>query len=240
MVGRGHDLAQLVGDQHDGDAALLQRRQDAEELVGLLRRQHGAGLVQDQDPGAAEQHLQDFDALLLAHRQVGDLRVGIDGKPILARQALELGARRGEAARQQRPALGAQHQVLQHGEGVDQHEMLVDHADAVGDRVVRVVHAHGLAVDADLARIGAIEPVEDAHQGRLAGAVLADDAGDGALGDGQRHAAHGMHAAERLLDAGKLDRRGCHHCKHRSDFPAFPVFPAESLVLAFSPTPNRL
>ena len=165
---------------------------------------------------------------------------GLTVEPVLARQPLELGARRGEAARQQRPALGAQHQVLQHGEGVDQHEMLVDHADAVGDRVVRVVHAHGLAVDADLAGIGAIEPVEDAHQRRLAGAVLADDAGDRALGDGKRHAAHGMHAAERLLDARKLDRRGCHHCKHQSDFPAFPVFPAESLVLAFSPTPNRL
>jgi len=26
----------------------------------------------------------------------------------------------------------------------------------------------------------------------------------------------------------------------QSDFPAFPVFPAESLVLAFSPTPNGL
>ena len=134
--------------------------------------------------GAAEQHLQDLDALLLADRQVGDLRVGIDGEPVFARQPRQLGARRGEAAGQQRPALGAQHQVLQHGEGVDQHEMLVHHADAVGDRVVRAVHAHRLAVDADLAGIGAIEPVEDAHQRRLAGAVLADDAGDRALLDG--------------------------------------------------------
>ena len=160
------------------------------------------------------------------------LRVGIDRKPVLARQPLELGARRGEAAGQQRPALGAQHQVLQHGEGVDQHEMLVDHADAVGDRVVRVVHAHRLAVDADLAGIGAVEPVEDAHQRRLAGAVLADDAGDGALGDGERHAAHGMHAAERLLDA---EARSPGAITAHRDFPAFPIRRAG----VRSPTPNR-
>ena len=53
-------------------------REDAEQLVGLLRRQHGARLVEDQDARAAEQHLQDLDPLLLADRQIGDQRIGID------------------------------------------------------------------------------------------------------------------------------------------------------------------
>src|SRR5258708_5661384 len=115
------------------------------------------------------------------------------------------------AARQQRSALGAQHQVLQYGEGADQHEVLMDHADAVRDGIARVLHADGAALDADFARVGVVEAVEDAHQGRLAGAVLAHDAGDRALLDAQRHAAHGMHGAERFLDALELDRRdGCH------------------------------
>ena len=136
------------------------------------------------------------------------MRVGIDREAVLARQPLELGARRRQAAREQRAALGAQHHVLQHGESVDQHEMLVDHADAGGDGVARVLHADRPAVDPDLARIGLVEAVEDAHQGRLAGAVLADDAGDRALLDAQRHAALGVHAAERLSIPLKLDRRG--------------------------------
>ena len=38
-------------------------------MVGLLRREHAGGLVQDQDVGAAEQRLEDLDPLLHAHRQ---------------------------------------------------------------------------------------------------------------------------------------------------------------------------
>ncbi len=108
-------------------------------MVGLLRRQHGGRLVEDQDARAAVERLQDLDPLLQADRQVADERVGIDVEPVLARQARQLGAGRREAARQQRAALGAEHDVLEHGEVVDQHEVLVDHADAGGDRVARAV-----------------------------------------------------------------------------------------------------
>ena len=77
-VGDRHDLAQLVRDQDDGHAARAQGAQDAEQLIGLLRRQHRGRLVEDQDARAAIQRLQDLDALLLADRQVADQRVGID------------------------------------------------------------------------------------------------------------------------------------------------------------------
>src|SRR6185436_16123747 len=63
-----------------------------------------------------------------------------------------------------------------------------------------------LAVDADLAAIGAVIAVEDVHQGRLAGAVLADDAVDRALGDAERHIPVGMNRTEPLVDADGLDR----------------------------------
>ena len=39
---------------------------DLEQLVRLLRRQHGGRLVEDEDVGAAVERLQDLDALLLA------------------------------------------------------------------------------------------------------------------------------------------------------------------------------
>src|SRR3546814_15456095 len=53
------------------------------------------------------------------------------------------------------------------------------HADAGGDGVARRADRHRPPVDEDLAAVGLVEAVEDAHQRRLAGAVLADDAVDG-------------------------------------------------------------
>ena len=205
LVGHAQYLTQLVGDQHDRDTTVTQHAQDLQQPVGLLRRQHGAGFVQDENAGAAKKHLEDLDPLLFAHRQVGHERIGIDGEPVFAHEPRQLRPGRCQAAGQQRAAFGAQDQVLQYGEAVDQHEMLVDHADAVADRVARARHLDRPSVDQDLAGIGPMEPVEDAHQGRLAGAVLAHDAGDTAAFDPQRGAAHRLHAAERLVDPPKLD-----------------------------------
>ena len=108
---------------------------------------------------------------------------------------------------QQRAALDAEHDVLQHRERLDQHEVLVHHADAGRDRRVGGVDGGLLAVDADRAGIGLVEAVEDRHQGRLAGAVLADDAVDRALGDGEVDVLVGVDRAEALVDADQLDRR---------------------------------
>ena len=56
-----------------------------------------------------------------------------------------------------------------------------------------------LAADADLAAVGLVEAVEDRHQRRLAGAVLADDAVDGAALDFQIDVAIGADRAEALV-----------------------------------------
>jgi hypothetical protein len=76
-----------------------------------------------------------------------------------------------------------------------------------------------LAADADLAGIGLVVAVEDAHQGRLAGAVLADDAVDRAARDGDGDGTVGMDGAETLVDADQFDgrsrirRRGGRHAR---------------------------
>ena len=164
--------------------SLRQRAQDAEELVGLLRRQHAGRLVEDQDPGAAIRATFRISTRCCSpDRQIADERVGIDVQAVVARQPLQLGARRGEAlARSSGAALGAEHDVLQHGEILHQHEMLVHHADAVRRwRRAGCAMRTGLPSMQDLAAVGLVEAVEDAHQRRFAGAVLADDAGDRAL-----------------------------------------------------------
>ena len=68
--------------------------------------------------------------------------------------------------------LEAEDDVLGHGEDRDQHEVLVDHADAPPDGIAGVGEAHRFAVDADLAGIGVQQAEQDVHEGGLAGAVL--------------------------------------------------------------------
>ena len=177
-VGDRHDLAQLVGDQDDGLALLAEALEHDEQLVRLLRRQHGRRFVEDQDLGAAIERLEDFDPLLQPDRQIVDQRVGIDLEAIGVAQLLQRGAGLAQAILQQRAAFDAQHDVLQHGEIVHQHEMLMHHADARGDGVLGIADCAWLAVDTDLAGVGLVEAVEDGHQRRFAGAVLADDAVD--------------------------------------------------------------
>jgi hypothetical protein len=54
------------------------RRAGREDLLGLLGREDGRRLVEDEDPGLAVERLEDLDALLPADRQGADLGVGID------------------------------------------------------------------------------------------------------------------------------------------------------------------
>ena len=58
-------LVHLVGDDDNRLARVAHVAQDGEELVRLLRGQHGGRFIQNQDIRAAIQHLDDFNRLLL-------------------------------------------------------------------------------------------------------------------------------------------------------------------------------
>ena len=115
-VGEAHDLAQLVGDEDDRLVLALQHPQHLEELVGLGGRQHRGRLVEHQDFRAAHQRLQDLDPLLQPDRQVADDRVGIDLEAVFLPEFAEPLADRARASGEQRAALGAEHDVLEHAE----------------------------------------------------------------------------------------------------------------------------
>ena len=68
----------------------------------------------------------------------------------------------------------------------------------------------GLAADADLAAIGLVEAVDDRHQRRLAGAVLPDDAVNGAAFHPKIDGLVGSDGTETLVDADQFDRRFSH------------------------------
>ena len=61
-----------MGDDDDGVALGLHPAQHGEELVDLLHRQNGGGLVEDDDPGAVAEHLDDLQGLLLGNGHIVD------------------------------------------------------------------------------------------------------------------------------------------------------------------------
>src|SRR5215213_303364 len=74
--------------------------------------------------------------------------------------------------------LRAEHDVLGDSHRLDEHEVLVDHADAERDSIVRRFNVSHLAVEEDLAAVRSVEAVSDAHRSRLPRTVLTDNGVD--------------------------------------------------------------
>ena len=147
-------------------------------MVGLLRRQHAGGLVQDQDVRAAEQRLEDLDPLLHADRQLADRGVEIDLQPVVALQRCDLGPGRWPPPAEREPPSAPSSRFSSTVNGSTSMKCwwtmpMPALIASCGPRMRALP-----AVDQDRAAVGLVEAVEDVHQRRLAGAVLADDAVD--------------------------------------------------------------
>ena len=125
--------------------------------------------------GVAAQGLGDLHHLPLRDAQVIHAQVRVD-----ALEAQLLQARAGLPVRRRpvhdaRASVGSspEEQVLGDAQLRDQAELLVDGADALVAGVVRRPRVIGDAVDCHGAGVGRHGPGEDAHERRLAGAVLA-------------------------------------------------------------------
>ena len=197
-VADGQHLVQLVGDDDDGAALGLHLAQNGKQLVGLLRGEHGGGLVQNQDLRAPVQHLQNLHGLLFRNAHLVHRLLRVDFQTVIGAQLLDLGLQ-GLFARQL--AGGAQHDVLHGGEHLHQLEVLVDHADAQILRVHRGADAHRLPGHEDLAVVRMIDAGDHIHQGSFAAAVFAQQRQDLAVLYVQLDAVVGHHAAEPLGDA---------------------------------------
>ena len=199
------DLLELVGDDDDALAVLDEVVHDVDELDDLLRRERGGRLVEDQDVGAAVERLEDLDALLHADGDVLDLRVRVDGQAVALGDLHDVFARRGHVELHALGRLGAEDDVFRDREGLNEHEVLVHHADAGRDRVARVVHFDLLAVDQNVAGGGLKQTVKLVHQRRFARAVFAEDRVDLAFVDREIDAVIGREIAEFLDDVAHLD-----------------------------------
>ena len=172
VVGDGEHLVELVRDEDQGVALLLELAEVREQRVDLLRHQDGGRLVEDDHLGAAVEHLQDLHPLPLTDPEALDELVGIEAEAVGARDLLDAGTGPVADAVQ---LLRAEHDVLEDAEVVGQHEVLEHHADAELDGLGGRAHRRRLAVDLDRAVVGLLHAVQDLHQRGLAGAVLAHD-----------------------------------------------------------------
>ena len=91
----------------------LSSAQVVEELVDLLRHEHRGRLVEDEDPGAAVEDLEDLDPLAVADAEVLDQGVGVDVEPVGVGDLADLARAARESSRCRAARLGAEDDVLQ-------------------------------------------------------------------------------------------------------------------------------
>ena len=135
-VGRLDDLAQTVGDQHDGSPVLGETAGDAEQAIRFGIGEHRRRLVEQEDLGIGVEGAQQFEALALTdrHRRHGRRRIDLE---------VEALGERLQVARRARPrpapmALGAeQQQVLDGGHRRHEGEVLLHERHAALDRLSR-------------------------------------------------------------------------------------------------------
>ena len=176
MAQNGHPVGQLLhlvhfmGDNDDGLARVPHIAQHGEELLRLLRGQHGGRLVQNQNIRAPVEHLDDLHRLLLGDGHIVNLLVGIHVKAVgvadgfdLLRHLIHV-----ETAR----LLQAQHDVLGGGEHIHQLEVLMNHADAIAEGVPGGTDHRFLPVNENLALVREVDAGEHIHEGGLAAAVF--------------------------------------------------------------------
>ncbi|KAF5058358.1 hypothetical protein DSECCO2_347440 [anaerobic digester metagenome] len=161
-----------MGNEYNRLAFPRQVAQDDLEFVNFLWRQHCRGFIQNQDVGFSVKRFQNLDLLLLADRDVLDQCIGIQIEAILVGQLLHIFPGFVQINLKTVHRFIAQNDVLSHREDIDQHEMLMDHADAQLDRLGRIGDLLLLAIDKNLAFFLLIESVQDIHQRRLSSAIF--------------------------------------------------------------------
>ena len=167
------------------------RRSDphqVEQMVGLLRRERGGRLIEDDDARLVEHGARDLHHLPLRRRQrAGKLRgIDLEVQPL---QHLPGGV--ANLAHRVEGALAAEHDVLRHGELRHQAGLLVDHRDAEAAGVLRRGEGGDLSVDVQHALRRRDDAGDQFAERRFAGAVLAHQRMDLAgiqveIGIGQR------------------------------------------------------
>ena len=172
-VGDLKRLFQLVANEDDALAILFENLDDLKKLLHFLWRQHRSWFIEHQIARLTTEHLDDLNPLLDTNRKVLYKRLRIDFEVITLGDLPDVMGR----SLHVEPASGTRrlhtkNHILRDGEDRDQHEVLVHHADASRNSVIRRRQLEGFPVDEHFSGIRRIQPIQNIHQGRFAGPVL--------------------------------------------------------------------
>ena len=182
--------------------------EEGQEPVGVGFGEGRRGLVEDQEPRALGQGLGDLHHLLLPDAQLVDLGVRIhleahagEGDPGFVASALPV-------HETTLHALAAQEQVLRHRETRHQGELLGDDGDAVILGLAQAGEPDLVALEHDLAAVGArrVDPGQDLDERALARAVLAAQGEDLAAFQVEGDPVQGPDAGEVLGELAELEK----------------------------------
>ena len=210
-VGDLEDVVQVVRDQDDGEPLLGQPLDELEHLLRLRDAERGGRLVEDHEPRVPHHRAGDGDGLSLAARKgrdrLPDRADRRHGEALHRLRGLGLHHRLLEPV-QPVAGLAAEVHVLDDVEVVAEREVLVDDLDPELGGVLRAVDVHRLAVDDDLAAVRRVRAGDALDQGRLAGAVVADERHHLTGTDLEVDLAERLDRAEALRDPVELQERG--------------------------------
>ena len=207
-----HHLLHLVRNEEDRMPLLREVAHDAVKRLGFLWSENGGWFIKNQQPSTSVQHLDNFDALLFADGQFVNLAFRINVEVVTVAEFLNLLMDFSEV--QHRRTRQAEDDVLCHRVIADQHEMLKDHADALTDRLAGCAELHHLPPDANFALVRSVKSGNDAHEGGLARAILAEDRVNLTLAQVEVDVIVGKHSGKALGDLSEfkdgLDGSGGH------------------------------
>ena len=200
-------VVQVVRDQDDPEALLGQPVDEREHLLRLRDAEGRGRLVEDDEPRVPHHRARDRDRLPLAARERRDrLPDRANRRDAEARERLaRLRLHRGLPQDLEPVRLAAEVHVLDDVEVVAEREILVDDLDPELRRVLRAADRDRLAVEQHLAVVHPVDAGDALDERRLAGAVVADERHDLARPNLEVDVGQGLHGAERLRDAAKLE-----------------------------------
>src|SRR2546429_3697851 len=154
-----------VGNEDDGRAVLDQCAQGLEQVLHFARGEHCGGLIQNENGGLSIQGFEDLDTLAQPDGKILDQGMWINVEMILYSELAYMLSRRWHVQEWSAPGwFLAKDNILGYGEGRDEHEMLMDHANAAGHGVSGAGEMHRGATHDNVSLVWPGEAIKDVHQ----------------------------------------------------------------------------
>ncbi len=143
-----------------------------DQFIGFLGGQDGGWLIHNENICAPIKNFQDLDTLLLANGELPNFgsRINVDAELFCQITDLlvilfEIKSKAG--------CIKTDDDIFGHGLIFDQHKVLMDHANPIGNRIPWRIETNFFSIDANFTRLRFIEPGEHIHEGALARSIFA-------------------------------------------------------------------